>query len=194
MGLCVRAVEAFEENLDLAGLGSAEVVSEATGRPLYRPATQFKISPCDHLIGSTYGGSNLEIEAGNSQSEAGQLRLWIDFFSVDEAIGSELQVQSPPSRMDAPQPWYGRITAFRPSPPIRSGWGAPFPAIAEAHRYRRHPSIPRYLGSFGQPVPWSGLESGRPSKLCKADVIGRHPDRTSASPLQRSTVAFSVVG
>ena len=39
----VRAVEAFIEELDLAGLGFAGVVPEATGRPSYHPATLLKI-------------------------------------------------------------------------------------------------------------------------------------------------------
>ncbi|HEY9345321.1 MAG TPA: IS1182 family transposase [Inquilinus sp.] len=39
----VRAVEAFVEELDLAGLGFAGVVPEATGRPSYHPATLLKI-------------------------------------------------------------------------------------------------------------------------------------------------------
>ena len=39
----VRAVEAFVGELDLAGLGFAGVVPEATGRPSYHPATLLKI-------------------------------------------------------------------------------------------------------------------------------------------------------
>jgi transposase len=39
----VRAVEAFVDELDLAGLGFAGVVPEATGRPSYHPATLLKI-------------------------------------------------------------------------------------------------------------------------------------------------------
>ena len=39
----VRAVEAFVEELDLAELGFAGVVPEATGRPSYHPATLLKI-------------------------------------------------------------------------------------------------------------------------------------------------------
>ncbi|WP_034852713.1 transposase, partial [Inquilinus limosus] len=39
----VRAVEAFVEELDLAGLGFAGVVPEATGQPSYHPATLLKI-------------------------------------------------------------------------------------------------------------------------------------------------------
>lgn len=39
----VRAVEAFVEELDLAGLGFAGVVPKATGRPSYHPATLLKI-------------------------------------------------------------------------------------------------------------------------------------------------------
>src|SRR5215468_819675 len=39
----VRVVEAFIDELDLAALGFAGVVPEATGRPLYHPATLVKI-------------------------------------------------------------------------------------------------------------------------------------------------------
>jgi len=39
----VRAVEAFVDELDLAGLGFVGVVPEATGRPSYHPATLLKI-------------------------------------------------------------------------------------------------------------------------------------------------------
>jgi transposase len=39
----VRVVEAFIDELDLAGLGFAGVVPEATGRPSYHPATLLKI-------------------------------------------------------------------------------------------------------------------------------------------------------
>jgi len=39
----VRVVEAFIEELDLAALGFAGVVAEATGRPSYHPATLLKI-------------------------------------------------------------------------------------------------------------------------------------------------------
>ena len=39
----VRVVEAFIDELDLAALGFAGVVPEATGRPSYHPATLLKI-------------------------------------------------------------------------------------------------------------------------------------------------------
>src|SRR5215510_3099518 len=39
----VRVVEAFIDELDLAALGFAGVVPEATGRPCYHPATLLKI-------------------------------------------------------------------------------------------------------------------------------------------------------
>ena len=39
----VRVVDAFIEELDLAVLGFAGVVPEATGRPSYHPATLLKI-------------------------------------------------------------------------------------------------------------------------------------------------------
>ena len=39
----VRAVDAFIDELDLAALGFAGVVPEATGRPSYHPATLIKI-------------------------------------------------------------------------------------------------------------------------------------------------------
>jgi hypothetical protein len=39
----VRVVDAFIEELDLAVLGFAGVVPEATGRPSYHPATRLKI-------------------------------------------------------------------------------------------------------------------------------------------------------
>ena len=39
----VRAVDAFIDELDLAALGFAGVVSEATGRPSYHPATLLKV-------------------------------------------------------------------------------------------------------------------------------------------------------
>ena len=39
----VRVVEAFIDELDLAALGFAGVVPEATGRPAYHPATLLKI-------------------------------------------------------------------------------------------------------------------------------------------------------
>jgi transposase len=39
----VRAVDAFIDELDLAGLGFAGVVPETTGRPSYHPATLIKI-------------------------------------------------------------------------------------------------------------------------------------------------------
>jgi transposase len=39
----VRVVETFVDELDLAALGFAGVVPEATGRPSYHPATLLKI-------------------------------------------------------------------------------------------------------------------------------------------------------
>src|SRR5918997_2375283 len=39
----VRIIEAFVDELDLAALGFAGVVPEATGRPAYHPATLLKI-------------------------------------------------------------------------------------------------------------------------------------------------------
>jgi transposase len=39
----VRVVEAFTDELDLAALGFAGVVPEATGRPSYHPATLLKV-------------------------------------------------------------------------------------------------------------------------------------------------------
>ena len=43
----VRIIEAFVDELDLAALGFAGVVPEATGRPAYHPVTLLKI----HLYG-----------------------------------------------------------------------------------------------------------------------------------------------
>jgi transposase len=39
----VRVIEAFIDELDLEALGFEEVMSEATGRPAYHPATLLKI-------------------------------------------------------------------------------------------------------------------------------------------------------
>lgn len=39
----VRVVDAFVDNLDLADLGFAGVIAQATGRPGYHPATLLKI-------------------------------------------------------------------------------------------------------------------------------------------------------
>jgi transposase len=39
----VRVIEAFDDELDLRALGFEGVVSEATGRPAYHPATMLKI-------------------------------------------------------------------------------------------------------------------------------------------------------
>jgi transposase len=39
----VRVIEAFVDELDLEGLGLEGVVSEATGRPAYHPATMLRI-------------------------------------------------------------------------------------------------------------------------------------------------------
>ena len=39
----IRVVEVFIDELDLAALGFAGVVPEATGRPAYHPATLLKI-------------------------------------------------------------------------------------------------------------------------------------------------------
>jgi transposase len=45
----VRIVDAFIDELDLAVLGFAGVVPEATGRPAYHPATLLKIYLCGYL-------------------------------------------------------------------------------------------------------------------------------------------------
>ena len=55
----VRIVDAFVDELDLAVLGFAGVVPEATGRPSYHPVTLLKIySTAISIACSRAGGSN----------------------------------------------------------------------------------------------------------------------------------------
>src|SRR5688500_5248012 len=61
----VRIIEAFVDELDLAALGFAGVVPEATGRPGYHPATLLKIYLYGYL-NRIQSSRRLEREAGRN--------------------------------------------------------------------------------------------------------------------------------